>query len=159
VQIAKAFGAQVTGVASTRSLARLRELGADQVIDYTREDIDAGSVRYDVVIDIAGNRRVSALRRLLTPRGTLVIVGGTGGRWTMGFERTVGAMLLAPLVQHRIAALLSNPNAADLATLATLLAKGHIEPLTHPPVSLDRAAEAIERVGRGQGPGTLVVAP
>lgn len=158
VQIAKSTGAHVTGMASTRNLERLRALGADDVIDYKRERIDARGKPYDAVIDIAGNRSVSALRRVLTPSGTLVIVGGSGGRLTMGFERTLGAMLLNRFVRHRIVGLLSQPNTADLQELSRLMADGSITPLVQPPVRLERAAEAIEQVGRGEVAGSLVVA-
>jgi NADPH:quinone reductase-like Zn-dependent oxidoreductase len=159
VQIAKGLGAHVTGVASARNLERVRTLGADDVIDYTHEDIGARGTPYDAVIDIAGNRAVSALRRVLTPEGCLVIVGGSGGRWTMGFERTVGAMLLDRFVRHRIVGLLSEPNATDLTELAGLMESGTITPLVHAPVQLEAAAAAIERVGRGEVAGTLVVTP
>lgn len=158
VQIAKGLGAHVTGVASTRSLARLRARGADEVIDYTRDDIDARGEPYHVVIDIAGNRRVSALRRVLTDDGTLVIVGGTGGRLTMGFERTVGAMLLGRFVSHRIVGLLSHPNHDDLAALGDLMARGIVRPEVQTPLPLESVSDAIERAGRGDGAGGLVLA-
>lgn len=158
VQIAKGLGAHVTGVASTRSLARLRALGADDVIDYTAEAIDARGQAYDVVLDIAGNRPVSALRRVLTPTGTLVIVGGSGGRWTMGFGRTIGAMLLDRFVRQRIVGLLSQPNQGDLQTLADLMADGTLSPAVQAPLPLESASEAIERAGRGDGAGGLVLA-
>ncbi len=157
VQIAKAFGAEVTGVAGTRNLQMVRDLGADAVVDYTREDPTAGSPGYDVIIDIAGNRPVSRLRAALAPDGTLVIVGGTGGRWTMGFQRTLGAMLLAPFVRHRIVGLLSEPNGPDLAALAELLASGKLVPVVQAPYPLSRVAEAIEAAGAGHGAGTVVV--
>lgn len=159
VQIAKGLGAHVTGVASGRSLPRVRALGADDVIDYTRERIDARGHAYDVVIDIAGNRSVGALRRVLTGTGTLVIVGGSGGRWTMGFERTVWAMLLDRLVQHRIVGLLSHPDRDDLVALADLMARGVVKPDVQPPLPLEAASDAIERAGRGEGAGGLVLAP
>lgn len=158
VQIAKDLGAHVTGVASAKSLARLRALGADDVIDYAREDIGARGEPYHVVIDIAGNRRVSALRRVLTPTGTLVIVGGSGGRLTMGFERTVGAMLLDRFVSHRIIGLLSQPNREDLAVLGELMARGAVRPEVRPPLPLEAASDAVERAGRGDGAGGLVLA-
>lgn len=159
VQIAKWTGAHVTGVASTRNLARVRALGADDVLDYTLEAIDARDEPYDAVIDIAGNRAVSALRRVLTPSGTLVIVGGTGGRWTMGFERTVWAMLLDRVVEHRIVGLLSQPDGDDLAILADLMAQGFVTPEVQPPLPLEAACDAIERAGRGEGAGGLVLVP
>ncbi|MBX3174456.1 MAG: NAD(P)-dependent alcohol dehydrogenase [Gemmatimonadaceae bacterium] len=159
VQVAKAHGAHVTGVASSRNLDRLRALGADEVIDYTREDITSRGTPFDVVIDIAGNRSVSSLRSVLTPTGSLVIVGGTGGRLTMGFGRTVGGMLTNPFVKHRIVGLLANPNQKDLALLAEHMAAGKLHPAAQEPVPLDRAAEAIESVGRGKGFGVVVIAP
>lgn len=158
VQMAKGLGAHVTGVASARNLARLRALGADDLIDYAREQIDARGVPYDVVIDIAGNRRVSALRRVLTPTGTLVIVGGTGSRLTMGFERTVGAMLLDRFVTHRIVGLLSQPNREDLAALGELMARGIVRPEVQSTLPLEAASDAVERAGRGEGAGGLVLA-
>ena len=159
VQIAKGTGAHVTGVASTRNLARVRALGADDVLDYTREAISARGTPYDVVIDIAGNRAVSTLRAVLTHTGTLVIVGGSGGRWTMGFERTVWAMLLGRVVRHRIVGLLSQPDADDLASLADLMARGVVTPDVQPPLPLEAAGDAIERAGRGEGAGGLVLVP
>lgn len=158
VQMAKDLGAHVTGVASAKNLARLRALGADDVIDYAREDINARGEPYHVVVDIAGNRRVSELRRVLTPTGTLVIVGGTGGRLTMGFERTVGAMLLNRFVSHRIVGLLSQPNRQDLEALGELMARGVVRPEVQPPLPLEAACDAIERAGRGDGAGGLVLA-
>ncbi len=159
VQMAKGVGAHVTGVASTRNLERLQAFGADETIDYTREDIDARGEPYHVVIDIAGNRRISALRRVLTPTGTLVIVGGSGGRLTMGFERTVGAMLLDRFVSHRIVGLLSQPNRDDLAALADLMARGVVRPEVAPALPLEQASDAVERAGRGDGAGGLVLVP
>lgn len=157
VQVAKALGAEVTGVASTQSLALVRELGADHVVDYTREDVTARLGAYDVVIDIAGNRPVSHLRRALAPGGTLVIVGGTGSRLTMGFERTIGGMLLSPFVKQRIVGLISTPNQADLEALAELMAHGKVVPAVERRFALEEAAEAIETVGSGRAKGTPVV--
>lgn len=157
VQIAKAFGAEVSGVASTRNLTMVRELGADHVLDYTREDPTAGRPAYDVIIDIAGNRSVSRLRGALAPEGTLVIVGGTGGRWTMGFERTVGGMLLSPFVRQRIVGLLSQPNHQDLAELARLMGSGQLTPVIQAAYPAVRAAEAIEAAGASRGAGSIVV--
>jgi NADPH:quinone reductase-like Zn-dependent oxidoreductase len=157
VQIAKAYGAEVTGVASTRNLSMIRELGADHVLDYTREDPTDGRSIHNVIVDTAGNRPVSRLRNALAPEGTLVIVGGTGGKWTMGFERTIGGMLISPFVRHRIVGLLSKPNQHDLVVLAQLMASGKVTPVVQPPYPLTRSAEAIEAVGAGHGAGTIVV--
>lgn len=159
VQIAKAFGANVTGVASTRNLDTVRELGADHVVDYTREDPIAGRPGYDVIVDIAGNRPVSRLRKALAPGGTLAIVGGTGGRWTMGFGRTIGGVLLGRFVRQRIVAVLSAANREDLGVLADLMATGKLRPLVQPTEPLDSAAEVVEMVGAGHGAGTMILAP
>ena len=110
-----------------------------------------------MILDIAGNRPVSRLRHALVPDGTLVMVGGSGGRWTMGFERTIGALLLAPFVRQRIVGLLSTPNGPDLHALAELMASGKVTPAIQPPYPLARAAAAIEAAGTGPGSGTPVV--
>lgn len=157
VQVAKAYGAEVTGVASTRNLGMLLQLGADCALDYTREDPTEGKTKYDVVVDIAGNRPVRRLRNALEPNGTLVIVGGTGGRWTMGFERTIGGMLLGLFTRQRIVGLLSTSSQKDLAELANLMASGKVRPVVQPPYPWSRAAEAVESVGIGRGAGTAVV--
>ena len=103
MQLAKAFGAEVTGVCSTAKLDLVRSLGADHVIDYTREDFADGTHRYDLILDIAGNARCRRLRRALTPTGTLVIVGGEeGGNLTGGFGRPLRALLLTPFVSQRL---------------------------------------------------------
>src|SRR4051812_16682010 len=108
VQLAKAFGAEVTGVCSTAKVDLVRSLGADHVIDYTRDDFAAGDHRYDAILDIGGNRRLSDLRRVLTPRGTLVIVGGeTDGRWLGGFDRSLRAVLLSLFVRQTLSMLAS----------------------------------------------------
>jgi len=157
VQIAKALGSEVTGVCSTRNVELVRSLGADHVIDYTGEDVTENGRRYDVVIDIAGNRPLSRLRRALTPRGTLVIVGGSGGRGTMGFGRTIRAMLLAPFVRHRLRSLISSPNPEDLAFLAELMESGRVRPAVGETFPLDEAAAAVALVGAGRSRGKTVV--
>jgi NADPH:quinone reductase-like Zn-dependent oxidoreductase len=126
-------------------------------VDYTREDPTASGRTYDVIVDIAGNRPLSRLRSALVPDGTLVIVGGTGSRWTMGFERTIGGILLAPFVRQRIIGLLSQPKQRDLTVLAGLMASGKLTPVVQSPYPLTRAAEAIEGVGASHGAGTTVV--
>lgn len=158
VQIAKALGVQVTAVVSTRNIEFARSLGADAVVDYTKEQITASDSRFDVIIDIAGNRSLARLRAALAPRGTLVIVGGTGGNWTMGFGRTVKAMLLSPFVKQRLVALLSKPSPADLQTLADLMEAGKLSPVVDGIYSLERAADGIDAVGRRHGRGTSVIA-
>jgi NADPH:quinone reductase-like Zn-dependent oxidoreductase len=124
VQIAKAFGAEVTGVCSTSKLDLVRSIGADQVIDYTREDFAAGDRRYDVILDTAGNRSLSHLRRALAQRGTLVIVGGEGGgRWHGGFDRQIlRAPILSVFTRQRLRPLTAEERSADLDALTELIA-------------------------------------
>ena len=121
VQIAKAFGAEVTGVCSTAKTDLVRAIGADHVIDYTREDFADGQHRYDVILDIGGGNGLSHLRRALTPRGTLVLVGGeSGGRWLGGMDRLLRAHLLFPLVSQKLSTFIASENSADLRVLRDL---------------------------------------
>jgi NADPH:quinone reductase-like Zn-dependent oxidoreductase len=129
VQIAKAFGAEVTGVCSTSKTDLVRAVGADHVIDYVSDDFAKRDERYDVIIDIGGNRRLSQLRRTLTRNGTLVIVGGeTGGRWLGGFGRSLRAVLISPLLHQKLTMLASSENADDLRVLGDLIESGQITP-------------------------------
>ena len=158
VQIAKAFGAEVTGVCSTDKIDLVRSLGADHVIDYSRDDFTAGEHRYDVIIDTGGNRRLSHLRRVMTRRGTLVIVGGeTGGRWLGGFERSLGAVLLSPLVSQKLTMLASTENAADLHALRDLIEAGQITPAIDRTYPLSETAAAIAYVQDGHARGKVVI--
>ena len=158
VQIAKAFGAEVTGVCSTDKIDLVRSLGADHVIDYRREDLTAGEHRYDVIIDTGGNRRLSHLRRVMTRRGTLVIVGGeTGGRLLGGFERSLAAVLLSPLVSQKLSMLASTENAADLDVLRDLIEAGQINPAIDRTYPLGETAAAIAYVQDGRARGKVVI--
>jgi NADPH:quinone reductase-like Zn-dependent oxidoreductase len=157
VQIAKAFGAEVTGVCSTSKMDLVRSLGADHVIDYTAEDVDGGQ-RYDVVLDTGGHRSLRRLRRTLTPRGTLVIVGSeTAGRWLGGFDRTIRAMLLSPFVSQKLAPLASSENTADLIVLTGLVESGQVAPVVDRTYPLEEAAAAIRHMLDGKARGKLVV--
>lgn len=158
VQIAKALGAQVTGVASTRNLGFVRAVGADRVIDYTTEAIGDDGRRYDAIIDIAGNRPLGELRGVLEPDGTLVIVGGSGGNVTMGFGRTVRASALSPFVGQTLSALISEPNLDDLETLVQMVRAGSLEPTVGATYPLADAPLAVAHAGGGGGHGKTVVA-
>ena len=150
VQIAKAFGAEVTGVCSTGKVELVRSLGADHVVDYTREQISDSGRRYDVILDIAGNRTLSELRRALTDRGTLVIVGGeTGGRWLGGFDRSLRAVLLSPFVSQSLGMLASKENTADLDALRELIETGAVTPAVDRTYGLSETAAAIRDVQGG----------
>jgi NADPH:quinone reductase-like Zn-dependent oxidoreductase len=160
VQIAKAFGAEVTGVCSTSKLDLVRSIGADDVIDYTRQDFTDGSRRWDVIIDTAGRRPVSRLRRALTPKGTLVIVGGDGGgRWTGGFFRgMIRAPLLSLFVGQRLDWLNSNVSVEDLQALNELIEAGKVTPVVGRTYLLPEAPEAIRHLATGHAGGKLVIA-
>ena len=158
VQIAKAFGAEVTGVCSTAKVDLVWALGADCVVDYTREDFTAGEQRYDVILDTGGNRRLSDLRRALTPRGRLVLVGGeTGGRWLGGSERSIRALLLSPLVRQKLGAFIASENAADLIVLRDLIETGKVAPAVDRTYRLSETATAITHMQEGHARGKLVI--
>ncbi len=157
VQIAAAYGAEVTGVASGGKADLVRSLGATRVIDYTREDLHDGT-RYDVVLDIAGRRPIRQLRRLMADTGTLVIVGGEGGdRWLGGTHRQLAALAISPLVSQRLTALLSKENADDLHTLAQLVDQGRVRPALERTYALHQAAEAIDHIASGHSRGKVAV--
>ena len=129
VQIARAFGAEVTGVCSTAKTDLVRAIGADHVIDYTREDFADGQHRYDIILDIGGTSGLSHLRRALTHRGRLVLVGGeSGGRWLGGMDRLLRARLLFPLVSQKLSTFIASENSADLRILQDLIESGKIAP-------------------------------
>jgi len=156
VQIAKASGAEVTGVCSTGKVDTVRSIGADHVIDYTREDI--GAQRYDAILDIGGNRRLSRLRRALTPRGRLVIVGGeTGGRWLGGSERQLRALLLSPLVSQKLGTFIASQNSADLEVLRHLVDSGKIAPVVDRAYPLSETPAAIRYLQEGRARGKVVI--
>jgi NADPH:quinone reductase-like Zn-dependent oxidoreductase len=158
VQLAKAFGAEVTGVASTAKADLVRSLGADHVIDYTREDFADGTRRYDVVLDIGGNSSLSRLRRALTPTGTLVIAGGEGGgRWLGGTDRQLRAMALSPFVGQRLTTFVSKEAGEDILVLAELVEAGKVTPAVDRTYPLGEAPEAVRYVEQGRARGKVVV--
>jgi NADPH:quinone reductase-like Zn-dependent oxidoreductase len=158
VQIAKAFGAQVTGVASTAKLELVRSAGADHVIDYTRHDITTDGQRYDVILDIGGHRTLRHLRRALTPTGTLVIVGGeTGGRILGGFDRSLRAPILSRFIGPTLRALTASENAADLVVLTGLVEAGKLTPVIDRTYPLGEAPAAIQHLVDGHARGKIVI--
>ena len=157
MQIAKAYGAEVTGVCSTSKVDLVRSLGADHVIDYTREEIGDGRNRYDVIVDIAGNRPLSQLRRALTPRGTLVIVGGEdSGKW-LGVRRQLRASALSPFVRQKLGTFISKERRQDLEELRALLESGAIRPVIDKTFPLTEVPEAISYLRKGFARGKIVI--
>ncbi len=157
VQIARSFGAEVTGVCSTAKLEMVRALGADHVVDYTREDFTRGGPRYDLMLDMGGNRSLSQLRRALTPRGTLVLVGGEGGDRWIGIGRSLQALVVSPFVRHNLRPLASAPNNADLLTLKELIEAGKVTPIIDRTFPLSEAADAIRFLKAGHARGKIVI--
>ena len=154
----KAFGAEVTGVCSTVKTEFVRALGAEHVIDYTIDDFADGTQRYDVILDTGGNRHLSQLRRALTPHGTLVIVGGeTGGRWLGGFDCSLRAVLLSPLVGQKLTMLASSENSGDLRVLANLIDSGQVTPAIDRSYPLSETPAAIQHLRAGQTQGKIVI--
>lgn len=157
VQIAKAFGAHVTGVCSTSKVELVRSIGADEVIDYTREDITGGTRRYDVIFDTAGNRSGSQLRQALTPKGTLVLAGGEGGGRWIGMGRIVRAKAISPFVGQKMTNFLARPNGKDLVALKELIEAGKIKPVIGSRYSLSQVPAAVAEIGAGRGRGKVVI--
>jgi NADPH:quinone reductase-like Zn-dependent oxidoreductase len=158
VQLAKAFGAEVTAVSSAAKADLVRSLGADHVLDYTREDFATGDRRYDVIIDIGGNASLSRLRRALTPKGTLVITGGeTGGRWIGGYDRQLRAVLLSRFVSQDLKAFVNNERYDNLIVLTQLIEAGKVTPVVDRTYPLTEAPQAIRYLEQGKARGKVVV--
>ena len=155
VQLAKALGAEVTGVASTKNLDLLRSIGADHVVDYTRDDFTALAARYDLIFDNVGNQSMARTRRALTPTGTLISNGGghAGGK----LARTLRTMLVAMFVRRQAAPSVKRPNRADLIALKNLVEAGKVRPVIDSTYPLAGTREAIARVATGHARGTIVV--
>lgn len=159
VQLAKVLGAHVTGVCSGPKVDLVRSLGADEVLDYTATDPTDGSVRYDVILDIGGNRRLRDLRRALTPEGTLVIVGGEeGGHWFGGIDRQLRAVLWSPFLRQRMRMFMAPERREDLELLASYVDAGHLTPTIDRVVPLEQVAAELQRMEDGAVRGKVVVA-
>jgi NADPH:quinone reductase-like Zn-dependent oxidoreductase len=158
VQIAKSMGADVTGVCSTRNVELVRSLGADRVIDYTREDYASGGQRYDVILDMVGNRSLRENRRALKPGGTLVIVGGPSeGRWIGAMSGPIKAAMLAPFVDEQLLFYIAELNQQDLTTLGNLLREGSIKPVIDRHYSLAEVPAAISYIEQGRARGKVII--
>jgi NADPH:quinone reductase-like Zn-dependent oxidoreductase len=159
VQIAKALGADVTGVCRTNAMELVRSIGADEVIDYTRQDFADEEPRYDLILDTAGRRSLTRLRRALARRGTLVIVGGEGGgKWTGGFERQIlRATLLSLIVRQRMRPLTSTARREDLLALKELVETGRMTPVISKTCGLSEAATLLSDAQEGHGRGKAMV--
>jgi NADPH:quinone reductase-like Zn-dependent oxidoreductase len=158
VQLAKAFGAHVTGVCSTTKVDMVRSIGADHVIDYTREDFAEGDQRYDLILDIGGNSSLSRLRRALAPKGVLVITGGEGGgRWLGGTDRQLRALMLSPFVDQKLGTFVSSENHEDMIVLKELIEAGKVAPVIDRTYPLSEVPEAIRYLEEGHAQGKVVI--
>ena len=158
VQLAKALGAHVTGVSSTAKVDLVRSIGADHVLDYTREDFADGGQRYDLILDIGGNSRLSRLRRALTPTGTLVIVGGEeGGALTGGFGRSLRAPMLSLFSRQRLTMLTNKEHHRYLDELRPLIEAGSVTPAVDQAYPLDEVPAAMRRLEAGQVRGKIAI--
>jgi NADPH:quinone reductase-like Zn-dependent oxidoreductase len=158
VQIAKSFGAAVTGVCSTRNVDMLRSIGADHVIDYTQDDFTQSGQRYDLILDCIANHSLSACRRVLNPNGTYVIVGGPTGRWMIGLlARLIKALVLSRFVSQKPVIVLAKSSKADLAILHDLMKAGKVTPVIDRRYSLREVPEAVRYLEEGHARGKVVI--
>jgi NADPH:quinone reductase-like Zn-dependent oxidoreductase len=157
VQIARWFGAEVTGVCSTRNVELVRSLGADHVIDYTREDFTRTGRRFDLILDMAGTHSLAECRRALVPRGSYVVVGAPSGRWLTGPDRFLKALLLSPFVSQRMVPFITKASKEDLNTLKGLLESGKISPVIDGTYGMHEVPEAMGYLERGHARGKVVI--
>jgi len=157
VQIAKSLGATVVGVCSTGSVDLVRSIGADRVVDYTQEDFTRDGQRYDLIVDMVGARSLADTRRVLSPAGTLVMVGSSGGRWFKGTDRWAGAVLMSPFVRQRLRPLVHTDRKDDLVVLKQLIEARKVTPVISAQYPLSRVAEAISHFEEGHARGKVVI--
>ncbi|MGD0125386.1 MAG: NAD(P)-dependent alcohol dehydrogenase [Terriglobia bacterium] len=159
VQIAKSFGAEVTGVCSTRKVKMVRSIGADEVIDYTQEDFTRRGRRYDLIFDCIGNHSLAEYRRVMNPKGIFVGVGGATGRWMLGLiVRSTAALLSSPFTSQKFAGFMAKPGIEDLTTLAEFVATGKVTPVIDRRYGLNDVPEAIRYLETGHVSGKVVIA-
>ena len=157
VQIAKALGADVTGVTSTGNVEMVRSIGADHVIDYTREDFTETGERYDVLFDGVGNRALADLRRVIQPKGTLVVCGAAPGRWFAPLVPSLRAVVVSPFVGQRLRPFLAKIVQADLIVMKELIESGKVTPVIDRTYQLTETAEAMRYVEAGHAKGKVVI--
>ena len=161
VQIAKSFGADVTGVCSARNADLVRSLGADHVIDYTKEDFTKGDQRYDVILDNVANHSLAECRRVLTPKGKYVMIGG-GGANEQGFfgvmTRPLKAMVLSPFISQQMGMMMADTNQKDLTVLADMMQAGKLKPVIDRTYKLDQVPDAIRYLEEGHARGKVIIA-
>jgi NADPH:quinone reductase-like Zn-dependent oxidoreductase len=157
VQIARSFGAEVTGVCSTRNVEMVRSIGADRVIDYTREDFTRSDQRYDLFLDTIGNHSLTACRRVLNPNGILVMAGGKSGRWKVGLLRGLRAKVLSGLSSRKLVGLFTKGSKEDLTFLRGLLEAGKITPVIDRSYKLNEVPEAIRYLEDGHARGKVLI--
>ena len=158
VQTAKSFGADVTGVCSTRNVDMVRSIGADRVIDYTQQDFTRSGQLYDLIFDCVGNHLFSACRRVLNPKGTYVAVGGPSGRWMVGpLARLITALALSRFASQKLVMVLAKPNKEDLTIMRELMATGKVTPVIDKRYQLTEVPEAIRYLEEGHARGKVVV--
>ncbi|HYW37087.1 MAG TPA: NAD(P)-dependent alcohol dehydrogenase [Terriglobales bacterium] len=158
VQIAKSFGADVTGVCSTRNVDMVRSLGADRVIDYTQEDFTKRGQRYDLIFDCVGNHSLSACRRVLNPKGIYIAVGGPSGPWMIGpLARAITALVLSRIVSQKFIMFIARSSKEDLAIMRELMTTGKVTPVIDKRYRLSEVPEAIRYLEEGHARGKVVI--
>ena len=157
VQIAKTLGAHVSGVCSTRNVDLVRSLGADHVIDYTKEDFTKATERYDLILDLVGNHGLLAVRRALTPDGKYVMIGGPAGRWIAPMDTVIRAFLLQPFIKQEMGFMISKVNRDDLMLLRDLMQSGKLTPVIDRTYPLTEARDAVAYVETGRARGKVVL--
>jgi NADPH:quinone reductase-like Zn-dependent oxidoreductase len=160
VQIAKSFGADVTGVCSTRNVDLVRSLGADHVIDYTKEDFAKGAERYDVILDNVPNHSLSECRHILNPKGKYVMIGGGGpndSRWIGPFGRVIHALLVSPFISQKMGMMMADANQKDLTILADMMQSGKVKPVIDRTYKLSEVPAAIAYLEEGHARGKVVI--
>jgi len=160
VQIAKSFGADATGVCSTRNVDLVRSLGADHVIDYTKEDFAKGAERYDVILDNVPNHSLSECRHILNPKGKYVMIGGGGpndSRWIGPFGRVIHALLVSPFISQEMGMMMADANQKDLTVLADMMQSGKVKPVIDRTYKLSEVPQAIRYLEEGHARGKVII--